>query len=692
MGEIRNEVRAEHLDSYPQEEDLLKPFLNGFYITWGRKRKSYNTDLSVYFLNPEAFITEIFGFTQEILLVYSPYPRMETRTIQAAESFLTDDPGKGRVEKINYIIISEADDVEAWVQSYALANQESKIIVAFSAKELRNSKGDSWFVRNTLNRQLYGRDLFDYRLPLQDDTYFFGRKDILASFNDSIKRAENRGLFGLRKTGKTSFLYKLERIINSEGKVSYLYYDCKSPSVRKLRWFDLLANIIGNICDKYALQPKGKLDEVNIAETFARLLLKIPDNARIVLVFDEIEYISPLAISDNHWKQDFIDFWQTFWTCQSRYRKISTVIAGVNPSVVEIDTFSGIQNPLFGIVSHEFLKGFEFDELQIMLRVLGKRMGLQFDEDAVKYLHQRYGGHPLLTRIACGLINKSVTSNNEARPVKLDRPKLIRGEDIRDSEELVFYCRHVMSELRQFYPDEYQMLEYLASGQTTAFMELSVVPEYVSHLRSYGLLSADATGSPTISIPVVKRYVGLELARREGRQTIYKIIDQGHRENWLHKRVRDVINDLRLLEKLIQQNSTPSLFGTNSFPEADMFLESRVCYSQDDFDSFTNKCNRCFVESVEKYGASLSNKKYFWNEIKQSYPGLFHALHRIKIYRNHQMHIILDPSVNEQLLDFLSTDLEGKSPSQVNDLYFILQQCILDGLMTGVQLEISRLN
>jgi len=273
MGEIRKEVRDEHLNNYAQEEDLLKPFLDGFYVTWGRKRRAYNTELSVYFLNPESFITETYGFTQEILLVYSPYPRMETRTLQAAESFLTDDPGKGRIEKLNYFIISEAEDVEEWVKSYALANQESKIIVAFSAKQLRGSKGDSWFVRNTLNRQLYGRDLFDYRLPLQDDSYFFGRKDILSSFYDSIKRAENRGLFGLRKTGKTSFLYKLERVINLEGKVSYFYYDCKSPSVRKLRWFELLTNIIKAICTTYQVQPKGKFDEVNIADTFAKLLL-----------------------------------------------------------------------------------------------------------------------------------------------------------------------------------------------------------------------------------------------------------------------------------------------------------------------------------------------------------------------------------------------------------------------------------
>jgi hypothetical protein len=181
MGIIRAEVWDQHLSKYPLEADLLKPFLDGFSVTWGRRRTAYNTDLSVYFLRPESMITEAYGFSQEILLVYAPYDSIEARTIQAAEQFLTDDPGKGRVEKLNYFLVAETDKVQEWLESYTSVNQESKIIVGFSAEQLRKSKGNSWFVRNSLNKQLYGRDLFDYRLPLEKDTYFFGRADIISS-------------------------------------------------------------------------------------------------------------------------------------------------------------------------------------------------------------------------------------------------------------------------------------------------------------------------------------------------------------------------------------------------------------------------------------------------------------------------------------------------------------------------------
>jgi len=71
MGSIRLEVREQHLSQYPDEEEMLKAFLPCFFVTWGRVRRAYNTELSVYFLNPEPFMKETFGFDQEVVLVYS---------------------------------------------------------------------------------------------------------------------------------------------------------------------------------------------------------------------------------------------------------------------------------------------------------------------------------------------------------------------------------------------------------------------------------------------------------------------------------------------------------------------------------------------------------------------------------------------------------------------------------------------
>ena len=71
-----------------------------------------------------------------------------------------------------------------------------------------------------------------------------------------------------------------------------------------------------------------------------------------------------------------------------------------------MDLIDGIQNPLFGIVPYHYLRGLDIDDLRRLVTVLGRRMGMKFENDAIEYLGDRYGGHPLLTRIACSLTHK----------------------------------------------------------------------------------------------------------------------------------------------------------------------------------------------------------------------------------------------------------------------------------------------
>jgi hypothetical protein len=688
MGSIRLEVRDQHLTEHPEEEEILKAFLPCFFVTWGRLRKAYNTELSVYFLNPEPFMKETFGFDQEVMLVYSKYDRLEPRALQAAESFMADDPARGRVEKLTYFFVSESPDTEQWFHSYTSVNPESKLIIPIAAKDLRSNASDAWFVRNKTAKLLYGRDLFDYRLPLEQDTYFFGRSELVVNLFDAIKRAENRGIFGLRKTGKTSLLYKLERMLKADKVAEVFYYDCKLPSIRKLRWFELLNRICKELATCFGLSCSQKMDEVSAADNFMKLVSKLTKPA--LLIFDEIEYISPVAIDDQHWHKDFVDFWQTFWACQSRYRRISAMIAGVNPSVVEMDSVGGIQNPLFGIVSYQFLTGLNPEETRNMIRTLGKRIGIKFEHDAAQYIHKRYGGHPLLTRMGCSTTNSIIKQASEDRPVTLTLKRLQDEEAQRDTE-LMFYCRHVVSELKQFYPDEYEMLELLASGQIHDFIELAAYPEYTKHLRSYGLLGEDSFKRPVIAIPVIGRYVGLELARREGRQTLFRVIPKEARDPWIQKRKDSIFNDLHLLERAIKQTDSPKLFGPNSFPKADEFAAVSVVNTEKDFKDFIDTCNRCFVESIENYGGSIGKPQYYWQDIKTAYPGLWHAIQRIKIYRHDSLHLVLNKQASEALLAYLKQDLEDRNPSSVRDRYFILQQCVLDGFLTGIQIEINSL-
>ncbi|SOE49641.1 AAA family ATPase [Orrella dioscoreae] len=689
MSHIHDDVRDFHLKSHPAEEKLLSPFLSGFDVTWGRRRAGHNTELSVFFLRPERFMSEMFGFSQELMLVYSPYQQLEPRALQAAEQFLEDDPARGRVEKLTLILVSEASHPEEWIRNYLASNHESRIIVAINAGELRASAGNAWYVRNKIAEQLFARDLFDFRLPLEHDTYFFGRDDLLLDYRDAARRGENRGLFGLRKTGKTSFLFKLSRFLSADGSKS-LYYDCKSPSVRQLHWHELLEKV-GHDLGKALGQPfKTPADPRRYAEVFTNLLATARPDQRTLLVFDEIEYISPFATEDKHWHSEYISFWQTIWAAQSVHRRISVLLAGVNPSVVEIDRIGDTQNPLFGIVPYNFLTGLSADEVRRMLRVLGKRMGLVFDEDAARYMYLRYGGHPLLSRLAASYVHRHMVADKIIRPFNVTATNLASTEDQRDGD-LSFYCRHVVSELRDFYPDEYTLLEWLSAGRAADYLEFASYPDYIRHLRAYGLVAAETGEAPRVTLSVVARYVALEEARRDGRKTILRLIPSKERGDWLERRKAAILEDLSELERVSEAASLPSLFGPNSIPESHRFAALTVVTNEADFEAFINCCHRCFVESVEAFGKHQRRSDYFWSDVRASYPSLHEAFHRVRVYRHQRMHIKLNPGVEEALQRFLKQDLEAREPAGVEDLWFLLQQATLDALFNALQIELSRL-
>jgi hypothetical protein len=308
-------------------------------------------------------------------------------------------------------------------------------------------------------------------------------------------------------------------------------------------------------------------------------------------------------------------------------------------------------------------------------------MGLNIFPDAAEYLQDRYGGHPLLTRIACSYLNSSLLRSKTKKPVTISRATLVGDELVRDSD-LCFYCEHVVSELRKFYEDEYAMLELLACRQLGDFVEFARDGSMVKHLKDYGLL-AERSGVPYITIPVIERYVS-------GKAGGAHLVPPQKRGEWASRRIAHIIDDLRALERRIELKQQLSLFGPNSFPEADKLATLGAVADDRGFDHFINVMNRCLVESIERFGQHKGHPSYFW-DLMHDYPALHAALDRIKTYRNNKMHLYLKPQVEEKLAAFLKEDLEGRKPSEVSDVWFVLQQRVLDCLFAAIQIESARL-
>ncbi|WP_448169051.1 hypothetical protein [Burkholderia ambifaria] len=689
MGIIKKDVEENHLAKRPQERELLIPFLDGFDVVWGNRVRAHNTEISVYFLLPLQHYKESYGFENEILLAYSPYGKMEPRCLQAIEQVFSASPAKGRVETLNYILISDDAEVSEWLDAYVSSKQEARIIVSFSKKEIQDHKGDGWFLRNKLNNSFFGRDLFNYSLPLVEDTYFFGRQAATMEYFDAIRRSENKGIFGLRKTGKTSLLFKVKRLCEAESSLLVHYLDCKQPHIRKSRWFELLEDIGEHIKTELSIPDSFDFSERRASKSFVDLIKAAKDRGiRICLMFDEVEYISFISPKDAHWKDDYLEFWQTLWSSQSQFKCLSLILAGVNSSVVETDLVEKVQNPLFGIVPNKYLTGFTIEECRVMLRKLGRRMGINFDIESCDTIRNWYGGHPLLVRQACSTLN-SFLSESQDRPFAINCETFQKYRNGIDTE-LTFYSDHAVSEIREFYPDEYFMFELLATGQELEFNELAKESRYLKHLLSYQLIKEIGGGiGYSANIPVIAQRVAHESKTKDGRDLIYPIVESDRRPSWLVRRIDEVATDFGVLQRLIDSSGSVKLFGSNSFPEGVELKACKVAQDKNGFLAFINTLNRCFVESIEKYGKDSGVANFFWNDVKVAYVNLWPILHRIKVYRNDVDHLHLNQATTQNYMNFLQEDFEGKSFSQISEPYFTLQQRVLDRLLLAVQREIS---
>ncbi len=498
MGRIHPEA-LRYFDEYPSERSAIQPLLRDFDVTWAAKREAFGSSFSAYFIKPAQHVTEMFGFNREILMIRADYSRLQQRIFQATEAELGNLPANRRVDPMVVVIISRASNLREIIGAQSTNNAQTRIFVPFAEDELTSpvNPTDDFFVRNRFRDFLFARDLFDVSQPITSDLYFFGRSSLLVDLQDGLREGKNYGLFGLRKMGKTSLIFKLQRSLEESTTGSLVYRDLQDARLYRMRWWELLDELRQAIAGKSKI--KRSSDGTEAAVAFREAVQNLKKPRLTVLALDEIEHISPRLRMEEHWDRDFLDFWKTLRAIQNENRHLALLVAGVNASVLETPTYDGHDNPLFAMAQIRYMPSLEIGEVRTMVRTLGRSMGLQFNEDAYPHLHERYGGHPSLTRMVCSSIHQSTA--RESRPVVLSKQDFLSGQDMRDRKMLSF-GEHVLGLLKQWYPDEHAMLEMLATGQTSFFRDLAAnSPEYAQHLEAYNLIIGDP---PRLRIPLLE--------------------------------------------------------------------------------------------------------------------------------------------------------------------------------------------
>ncbi|RJQ44975.1 MAG: ATP-binding protein [Gaiellales bacterium] len=489
---IKNEADDAYFSRCPRERVLAQTLDEAFNITFGARHTQY----AFWLAAPHDHTKERFGLSHEVLVMYSTHAKNDARILTAIDNIASTPAYKHRIEKLLVLLIHESSGEEL---PPLLHKQVDWMIVPFSATGLLNPQRGSFYIRGAISRQLSSVDLFGVSSPLKSDKHFFGRENIVQDIlARSITGRENTGLFGLRKTGKTSVLYALRRRL-SDSKVIAEYFDCQNPGVHSIRWWQVLHNIAVRIIDRLKATRKGvsevsEFTQQNAGTKFSSLmqsLLNHYDVENIIVILDEIEWITPKVSGrlSTHWDVDFVPFWQAIRaTHQETEGGFTFVVSGVNPSCVETPHFDNISNPIFQLAAPRYLPPMSAATVRELVRTVGQYSGLEFEEEVYPYLQSTYGGHPYLIRVACSEVWQGCDTGNPEKKETVSIKHYIRARDtirVRMTKPI----KDILLPLIWWYPEEYDLLHILATGDGVFLDEyLRTKPESMAQIYRYGVL------------------------------------------------------------------------------------------------------------------------------------------------------------------------------------------------------------
>lgn len=542
---IHRQFRIERFAA--REQEIIRRLANQWYLTSsGSHLRLAASEYDYFLMKPTPIFSEMFNIEREIIVVFSPYPNFEPRSLDvfdAAQRELSDL----RVESVCRVLISDDPETERKVADLLKTDPEQPIVIPFTYDEL-SSNYDDFFLRNRFRAHFYTRDLFAFLSPLKKDLYFFGRSQLLQEVLNKHRAGEHTGLFGLRKSGKTSIIYAIERSLKTHGG-EFLSLDCESPSIHGLRWYELLEKLVIGYRDaresKFRIKP-GRYSEKMAADSFAKDIIGIYQSKKrvpLLLLFDEIERISPRTGSSPQWRDgtDFVLFWQTLRGFYQRNQEVFTyMLVGTNPSCVEQSMIAGHENPLFGSIPSEYVPSFTVSQTREMVRKLGRYMGLRFDEVLYSKLVEDFGGHPFLVRQFCSKVHEACQGD---RPTQVDRALY---NDVMKTfrRTAIDYLAMIVGVLRDWYPDEYDMLRFLAQGDQTSFSEFAEAHAlYTKHLIGYGLITQSQYGF-SFNIEALREYLdNLHKYERLNLTDDEKVEEISSRRNRIEKLLRVTVRN-----------------------------------------------------------------------------------------------------------------------------------------------------
>ncbi len=365
-------------------------------------------------------------------------------------------------------------------------------------------------LRSEFARLLKSVNHFDFNGEIVEAADFFGRTSEIRDVVQNLATGNSVGLFGLRRAGKTSLLYRAMEELRARGFATpYLQLNAVDDGDG---FREELVQSVARVLDRHGSRVPHDLYLIDRARRFRpgaqglvarrwiydlNQLLDVLDR-EVVFVIDETdranEELGDVDASEYDERRSINRALQQLrgliqLRAERGRKRVCLLSAGVAASVYSSAVRFSQENQLFGFVTPRPLGPMPHDEMRSMVRTLGKRSGLAFSDISVfQALYAEYGGHPHLTRRACAEVGdychrlSDVQVPHQVRLVDLD----VAFNSASESSPSVAAWENFKS-FERWYPDEAAAVsEVLSSGRNAS-------PVAASHAIDFGLLNQDGS-------------------------------------------------------------------------------------------------------------------------------------------------------------------------------------------------------
>ncbi|MEQ8537937.1 MAG: HEAT repeat domain-containing protein [Coleofasciculus sp. D1-CHI-01] len=431
------------------------------------------------------------------------------------------------------------------------------------------------------DRYLPGADLFDDRNAIGDTLSFFGRVELLNRLEEELRRNQGIGLFGLRKSGKTSILLQLSFAMRQHPVV---HIDLQRYGGKQRYGAELLNEILqqlSKLVNEHHPQSKDtKFNWVRSRHFSARSAKALTTNAKalttnfkpfsqdspasdliseftqrintlspllqaagyhlpILCFLDEIERILPTKTDPKERAEEFNACFGVLRVLSQEQRQLSLLVADVHADCNRINQWQQPDvptNPVFSFFKEYFVSPFSQSETTRMLTDIGELMGVTFDQDTQIAIHRESGGHPFIARQLASLLCKKVAPENKGE-INLSAAQRYLNKPFTYSGVLKdYFGQNIWADLdKRNFTCAIALLKLLACNQQTQpqitedalFARLN--PEFTESqcldallwLEAVGLIHRDAIADKDyyqLQVPLLSRWLRMQMKPEQMQQ------------------------------------------------------------------------------------------------------------------------------------------------------------------------------